>query len=220
MRNQRSNVTRGITDKERALVDAIVTAAESGAELTREEAGTLAGYGTGEVARVQASRALAREPVRNALVERMRELAVMDAPAALATLRHVRREGALGHRLTAAVETLKLAGIGQAEPGGGGGIMVAFVGMPPDIAARLAQHAPRLPQVMEGEAEPEGEDHRDEVAVARRGRRAPAATPPRGAPRAAAKRGGGGPKRPRARPARGTHTISPSSGSVSGGETP
>jgi hypothetical protein len=112
----RANETRStrtaLTDKQAAVVEALCTAAEKGIELNRQTLGELAGYGKGETARVGAQRALGHPLVREAIMERLKAMALMDAPAALATLRQVRATGTTSNRLTAAVESLRIAGLG------------------------------------------------------------------------------------------------------------
>jgi hypothetical protein len=212
-----SAVRRPLATKQRALIDAIVTAAERGIELTREQAGTLAGYGKGESARVQASQTLALPHVREALIERMRSLAAMDAPAAMATLRHIRQTGSPNQRLTAAVETLKLAGVGAVEAQQPGNIMVQVV-LPGELGALLAQPWRKPGQVIDHEGDAGSERHLTEAALASPAEDAPARDPSPPARKRARQAKGGGRKPRRKRVARGRRTISPSSGPVSGGE--
>lgn len=220
--NTRSDVTRqsrGLTANEARLVEVIAAAAEQGKTLSREEAGTLAGYGSGETARVSASRALAREPVRKALLERARDVIAMDALHAAAMLRHVRESGSRAQQLTASVETLKLTGLGAPDPGGMSGQMIAVqVVLPAELGTLLTQHAAQQPQalahprVIDGEHSlPEGEGGRKRSGRAAGG-------PPRGGSKRAAK-GGRGAKPAATARRRAPHTIFPASGTVSEGET-
>lgn len=215
----RSAATSRLTDKQRALIDAIVTAAERGVELTREEAGALAGYGTGEVARASASRTLALPYVREALIERMRSLAALDAPAAFATLRHIRKTGGTGHRLTAAVETLKLAGVGGEEHQQPGNILVQVV-LPGQLGALLSQPWAKPAHVIDAQGEGEGERHLAEGALAPSAEIEPARdpSPPARKPKRQAK--GAGRKRRAKPPARGARTLSSRNRAVSSAETP
>jgi hypothetical protein len=214
----RSNATdnrRDLTDKQRALVEAIVTAAEKGAELTREEAGTLAGYGTGDVARVQASRTLALPHVQDALRERLRGMAVLEAPAALMMLRHVRRTGRGMQQLTAGMKLLDIAGMSQPDAGAMSGQMIAVqVVLPGELGTLLTQgaahHAQSLaiPAVVEGEHSlRQGEGGR---------KRSTAARPKGGRGGAQGGRKGGRGQKPPTPPDAGPHTQFSSSGGVSG----
>lgn len=81
--------TSDLTTKERALVDLVISAAAEGKRFpSRQELGTAAGYGLGESARVQASRALRRPHVRDAIQAGIRETAGVDVAAAYLTLRN------------------------------------------------------------------------------------------------------------------------------------
>lgn len=103
---------RTLTDKEAALVAALVSSASEGKSLSRTEAGMLAGYGSGETARVSASRALSRPAVRAALVDGLKDAAVVDASAAYAALRHVTDKAtSTRDRIAAARTTLEMAGL-------------------------------------------------------------------------------------------------------------
>jgi hypothetical protein len=118
-RRPRSPVTttdanRALTSKERALVNALVeAAADKKAIPSRETLGTLAGYGKGETARVSASRALRRPPVRNAIAQGIRENASVDVAAMYITLRNAGlRAPSARDRIAAASKVLDLAGLG------------------------------------------------------------------------------------------------------------
>jgi hypothetical protein len=210
----RSPATRELTDKQRALIEAICHAAERGAEITREEAGTLAGYGQGDVARVQASRALALPYVQDELRQRMRTMALMDAPAALATLRHLRANGRGADRFASAAKLLDIAGVTTGEAQQGGMIAVQVV-LPGDLGAILTQAAPRTAQVIDVEAESDGDNCRVEAVGGSRKVRDPSPRPAK--PGRTAK--GRGKKRRARSVARAPRTISSASGVVSGGET-
>lgn len=113
-----SSGPRGLTGKESQLVAIIVEAASQGRRLTREQAGTAAGYGRGETARVQASRALARKPVREALMDALREIAAVDAAGAYAVVQRLMTASKSDRvRLDAANLHLRVAGMDQPLPG-------------------------------------------------------------------------------------------------------
>lgn len=151
-----SSATAALTEKERRLVDVIVHASSRGTELTREQAGTAAGYGRGEVARVQASRALQRPHVRAALMDGLRECATIDAAASYGVLRHLGRKATSERvRLDAALAVARIGGLdqGTAPPPGPG--VVLNLHLDPALATLLAQRqaAPPAPPVIEGSSE-------------------------------------------------------------------
>lgn len=147
-----SDPDRSLTPREAALVEVITRAASEGRDITREEAGRLAGYGgSDESARVQASRALARPAVRNALVERIRELAQADVPFAYSVIRHVADKAkSTRDKLGAASKLLDVAGVtgGNGQVNGAGvAIQIVFR---TDAGALLAQPQP---VTLEGKAD-------------------------------------------------------------------
>ena len=203
-----SDPGRSLTTREAALVEIITRAASEGRDITREEAGRLAGYGgSDESARVQASRALSRPAVRNALVERIRELAQADVPFAYGVIRHVAaKAGSTRDKLGAASKLLDVAGVtggnGQAT-GAGVAIQIVFR---TDAGALLVQSEQARPErqaipatagVIHSLAEGEGE----RKAPARQAKRAPtpgqaqAAEAPRGVENRARKSPAGSPAR-------------------------
>ena len=208
---------RRLTPHETRLVEVIAIAAEQGKTLTREEAGTLAGYGKGEVARAAASRSLGRPEVRRALIERAAEIIAADAPHAAAMLRHVRQTGSAGQRLSAATETLKLTGMGQQDAPASGSVVV-MLALPPEIATRLAQGRMPGPQVIDVEAESAGDTRPMEAGGAAEQPAKPARKPrdpsPAPAKKARAKRGRGQKRRPKP-VARAARTFSSPKPSVS-----
>ena len=125
-RTRRSGVTGTpttprLTPKEAALVRVMIEAAvEKKAFPTREQAGALAGYGQGEVARVSASRALSRPHVIEAIQEGVREVAGADVAAMYHTLRNAAvKAPSARDRIAAASKVLDLAGMagtGQVGP--------------------------------------------------------------------------------------------------------
>lgn len=119
-----------LTEKQQRLVTAIVEAASRGNHISREAAGTAAGYGKGDVARVSASRSLGLPAVRQALMVALRDAAQVDAAGSYATLRWLERR-APSHRvrLDASLAGLRVAGLdqgGQAQGGGGVAIQIVF----------------------------------------------------------------------------------------------
>jgi hypothetical protein len=203
-----------LTDNERRLVDVIADAAARRVKLSRTEVGTLAGYGQGEPARVSATRALARPHVRAALMEAAAGIIAEGAPDAAAMLRHVVQDGARPDAPTVALELLKLSGMGAPE-GGAGGMIAVQVVLPGDLGAILTQAAPRTAQVIDVEAESDGDNCRVEAVGGSRKARDPS-------PRAAKpgrKAKGRGKKRRARSVARAPRTISSASGVVSGHET-
>jgi hypothetical protein len=191
-KKQRSDLTApidGLTPKEAALVRVTVEAASDGIELTREQAGTLAGYGTGEVARASASRAFGRPEVRSALMKAMREVAGVDAAASYALLRHVSSRGRSERtRVDAALAVARIGGLDTPQVVGGGAGVVLNLQIGGGAGTLLAQRMAMVPQPLmqqgfSGGAQPLIEGMRADQAEA------PPA-PPR--PKAAAKRGVGG----------------------------
>lgn len=132
---------RRLTPQERRLVEVIVEAASEGKALTRGEAGKLAGYGgTDESARVQASRALARPEVRNALINGIREAAQSDVGSSYAVIRHLTDRAESGRvKLDAAREHLLIAGVRAADEGPRGPAVAIQVVFQHGGGARLAQ---------------------------------------------------------------------------------
>lgn len=103
---------RPLTSREKRLVELLVAAASEGRDLSRQELGEAAGYGSGESARVQTYRALARPRVRAAIIAALRDAAQADAPGAYGVLRHVARTArSTRDRVTAASRLLEVAGV-------------------------------------------------------------------------------------------------------------
>ncbi len=128
---------RALTERENRLVTVICAAAMEGKSLTRQEAGEAAGFGSGESARVSASRALPRPAVRQALLAHLRETAEVGAPDAFAVLRHVAASpGSQRDRLLAARELLSLAGL-VGEPGPRVGTVTLELHMRPEYVRAL-----------------------------------------------------------------------------------
>lgn len=178
----RSSATPGerdLTEKEQRLIEAIVHAASRGATITREQAGTAAGYGRGEIARIQASRALQRPVVRAALMQALQEAAQVDVAGSLAVLRHLERKAKSERvRLDAALGGLRIGGLdAQQQANNGPGVAIQIV-FKTDAGALLAQPQP---MTLEGKADQgleqvehaldEGEGERQ--APARRSKRTP-----------------------------------------------
>ncbi|MEO3472506.1 hypothetical protein AAFN86_11610 [Roseomonas sp. CAU 1739] len=140
----RSPGATNLTPKEAALVRVMIeSASEKKAFPTREQLGTLAGYGTGEVARTSACRALARPHVREAIQEGIREVAGVD----VAAMYHVLRNAAVKapsarDKITAASKVLDIAGLTGAGPQGPAvAIQVVFQHGGGSRLARLAAEA-------------------------------------------------------------------------------
>lgn len=127
-----------LTTKEAALVSVVVEAAAEGKRFpTRQEIGTRAGYGVGETARVQASRALRRPHVRDAIQAGIRETAGVDVAAAYLTIRNAAAKAPSARdRITAAGKILDIAGMAGAGPQGAG-VAIEIVFRSPDAAAML-----------------------------------------------------------------------------------
>ena len=133
---------RRLTEKEARLVEVIVQAASRGVELTREQAGSAAGYGRGEVARVGAHRALARPEVRTALTEALRETASVDAAGAYAIVRHLARKASSDRvRLDAAVTGLRIGGVDMQSISPSGPSITLNLALPPNLTALVTQAA-------------------------------------------------------------------------------
>lgn len=145
-RKRRSAVAKAphaadLTPKEAALVRVMVEAAvEKKAFPTREQAGCLAGYGSGETARVSASRALSRPHVIEAIQEGVRKTAGGDVAAMYHTLRNAAvKAPSARDRITAAAKVMDIAGMTGAGPMGPAvAIQVVFAH---GGGARLAQLA-------------------------------------------------------------------------------
>lgn len=141
-----------LTPKEAALVQAILDVAAEGKPFpTRAELGTQAGYGVGDVARVQASRALARQHVRDAIARGIRETAGVDVGLAYSALRlAAAKAGSARDRIAASREILNLAGLTGADSYGGAPVTVQIVFRTPEAAAVLqAAPAPHTAPVIE-----------------------------------------------------------------------
>lgn len=178
-----SDPDRSLTTREAALVEIITRAASEGRDITREEAGRLAGYGgSDESARVQASRALARPAVRQALMERIRELAQADVPFAYSVIRHVAaKAGSTRDKLGAASKLLDVAGVtGASGSAGGPGVAIQIV-FRTDAGALLAQPPRAVPNVQADQGVARVEHA---LAEGEGGRKAKRATPPPGQARA------------------------------------
>jgi len=131
---------RPLSDRHQALIEAYVDAASNGEHLSRGELGRRAGYGTGEVARVQASRALSLPHVQDALSALLQQRMRADAPDVYAGLRYLSR-----HARSERVRLDALAKHGTAvgmttEPQGpqGGGVAVNIL-LGGDAGTLLAQ---------------------------------------------------------------------------------
>lgn len=177
---------RALTPKERMLVDVVAEAAGQGRELTNSQAGTLAGYGTGETARVAASRAFKRPEVRAALLNRVREVSQETVAAPFAVIRHLATASTSQRtRLEAATKHLAMAGMMDAEAGARGPAVAIQIVLQQGSGTRLAQVAERAGQavVIEGVAEVERSLAEGEgEAKGRKARRS--APPPPGQPQA------------------------------------
>jgi hypothetical protein len=151
-RSERTDVAEPqgrLTPKQAALVEAIAGAASRGKTVSREQAGTAAGYGSGEVARVGASRALSSPAVRAALTRRMREL--MQVDAALAVLRHLELNAKSERvQLDAALAGMRLGGLDAGDQGQTGAAVAVQIVFRTDAGTLLtqAQHMPPQPQVI------------------------------------------------------------------------
>lgn len=215
-RSSATSAERDLTEKEQRLIEAIVHAASRGASVTREQAGTAAGYGRGEVARIQASRALQRPAVRAALTQALQEAAQVDAASSLAVLRHLERKAKSERvRLDAALGGLRIGGLdAQQAASGGQGVAIQIV-FRTDAGALLAQPPRAVPNV-QIDQRPAQVEHA--LAEGEGGRKAKRATPPPGQARA----GGAAPgvKNAARSPAAGSparRAPRKSSGKISGG---
>ncbi len=131
--------TTTLTTKENALVQAILDAAAEGATFpTRRELGTTAGYGQGESARIQCSRALTRPHVRLAIREGLEQIAGVDVARSYQTLR-LASEKAPSHRdrIAAAGKILDLAGMGRPDGPNGAAVAIQIIFKNPEAAALL-----------------------------------------------------------------------------------
>lgn len=138
---------RPLTDCQQALVDAYVEAASNGERVNRETLGTRAGYGSGEVARVQASRALGLPHVQDALHKALQERMRADAPDAYASLRHLAEKAASERvRLDATVQHLSAIGMTVAPAAGLGAGVVLNLVIGGDAGTLLAQRLGEAPQ--------------------------------------------------------------------------
>lgn len=150
-RTRRSAVTSkdeptSLTTKERALVQTILDAAAEGTKFpTRQQLGSLAGYGTGDTARTQCCRALTRPHVRLAIREGLEQIAGVDVARSYQTLR-LAAERAPSHRdrIAAAGRILDLAGMGRPDGSMGSGVAIQIVFKSAEAVALL--HAPPVPR--------------------------------------------------------------------------
>ncbi|MCK8785225.1 hypothetical protein M0638_12600 [Roseomonas sp. NAR14] len=183
---------RALTEKEQRLVDAIVHAASRGASVTREQAGTAAGYGRGDVARIQASRALARPAVRAALTKALQEAAQIDAASSLAVLRHLERRATSERvRLDAALAGLRIGGLDQsAQQATGAGVTVQIV-FRTDAGETLAQRMSDAANIVDSTATDESDTRLEQARVTGPRRSGRGKAPPGGVAHAAAEEGRG-----------------------------
>lgn len=147
-RTPRDPADRPLTAKQRRLIDVLMTAAAEGKELTREEAGRLAGYGsTPDSSRVAVYEALRAPHVRRALIQAAQEANQTQVPAYLAAIRHVAGKAKSNRdRLGAARLGLEMAGLvgpgaGMAHVGPAVAIQLVFR----DPAAAAALQVPPVP---------------------------------------------------------------------------
>ncbi|MBR0661341.1 hypothetical protein [Neoroseomonas oryzicola] len=160
-RGQRSDATpadpanRPLTERQRRLVEIALQAASDGRLLSRRQLGEASGFGSGDVARVQASRTLGLPHVRAAIVAGVREQAQTDAADSYATLRFIARKArSTRDRLGAAREVLSIAGVTGSEGGyTGPPVALQIVFRSPDAAA-LLQAAPVVHAVTQRPAVP------------------------------------------------------------------
>lgn len=140
MSNAVAKPTNGLTEREAKLVEVIIQAASEGRSITREQAGTAAGYEAGDGARVSAHRALKRPDVRKALMEGLRECAQVDAADAYAVLRHLASAGRSERvRADVALNLARMGGLDAPQGfGGGGGVAVQIV-FRTDVGTLLTQ---------------------------------------------------------------------------------
>lgn len=161
-----------LTDKEARLIEAITEASSQGKTLTREEAGTAAGYGSGDTARISATRALKRPHVRAALMVSLREAAQVDAAGSLAVLRHLERNARSERvQLDAAFGGMRIGGLDTQQqaytgPGvvmqlvfkhGGGSLLTQPPAQPAKPQADQ-RHVRVTHSLAEGEGGPQGAD--------------------------------------------------------------
>lgn len=140
-RTSRDPADRPLTPRQRRLVDVLIAAAAEGKELTREEAGRLAGYGsTPDSSRVAVYEALRAPHVRRALIQAAQVANQTQVPAYLAAIRHVAGNAKSNRdRLGAARLGMEMAGLvgpGAATAPLGPAVAIQFVfrGRPEDNA--------------------------------------------------------------------------------------
>ena len=141
-----------LTRKQAALVRTILDAAAEGTKFpTRQQLGTLAGYGEGEIARTSACRALALPHVRQAIREGLQELSGVDVARAYQTLRIAAEKAPSARdRIAAANRILGLAGLGSGDTYGGPSVAIQLVFNDPTAAAMLqVPPVPMAGQVIE-----------------------------------------------------------------------
>lgn len=137
-----ADTTPSLTAKESKLVAAVLEAAAEGTKFpTRQQLGTIAGYGTGDTARTQCCRALGRPHVRQAIREGLEQIAGVDVARSYQTLR-LASERAPSHRdrIAAAGRILDLAGMGRPDGLTGPGVAIQIVFR--TDAARLLEAPP------------------------------------------------------------------------------
>lgn len=122
-----------LTERQQRLVEVLIAAAAEGKELSREEAGRLAGYGgTPECSRTSTYTALKQPNVRRALIEAAQIANQTQVPAYLAAVRHIAGKAkSTRDRLGAARLGMEMAGmVGQGATGAavaGAGVRLQIV---------------------------------------------------------------------------------------------
>lgn len=144
-----------LTERQQRLVEVLIAAAAEGKELSREEAGRLAGFGgTPECSRTSTYAALKQPNVRRALIEAAQIANQTQVPAYLAAVRHIAgRAKSTRDRLGAARLGMEMAGIvGPGTAGAavaGAGIRMQIVLTDPVAAASFQQMMNDYPHTRE-----------------------------------------------------------------------
>lgn len=156
---------RDLTERERKLVDALLSAASTCQKLSIAEAARLAGYAPGDSGRVTAHAALRRPAVRQAILAGIPAVAGGDAIHSYFELRKLVSKGRNERERLAAIRLqMSIAGIagvnGGEQPFNGPAVAIQFV-LPPGIgdelrnAAHLSGAASAARFVIAGEVEAE-----------------------------------------------------------------
>jgi hypothetical protein len=141
----------GLAPKQAQLVQVVLDAAAAGGRFpTRQQLGERAGYGSGEAARVSASRTLALDHVREAIAVGLRQMAQVDAALAYSSLRIAAgNANSARDRIAASREILHFAGMSGPAPHNGPAVAIQIVFRNRELAETLASRTGQAVQVVD-----------------------------------------------------------------------